>query len=65
MMDGADSYLCIGSVRACLKKEMGTFFPGRLEDHACTINGIDAAVSPDFIRIDYEDIEVLAAPSAA
>lgn len=65
MMDGADSGFCIRSVRACLEKKMGAFFPGGLEDHACTIDGIDAAVFPDFIRIDYEDVQVLAASSAA
>ena len=56
MMDGADGHLYTGSVRACLKEEMGAFFPGRLEDHAFTINGIDAAVFPDSIRVDYEDV---------
>ena len=65
MMDGADGRLYTGSVWACLKEEMGAFFPGRLEDHAFTINGIDAAVFSDSIRIDYENVEVVAASSAA
>ena len=65
MMDGADGRPCIGSVRACLKEEMGAFFPGRLEDHACTIKGIDAAIFPDSIGVDHEDVKVLAASSAA
>ena len=65
MMDGADGRPCIGSVRACLKEEMGAFFPGWLEDHACTIKGIYAAIFPDSIGVDHEDVKVLAASSAA
>ena len=65
MMDGADSRPCTGSVRVCLKEEMGAFFPGRLHDHAIWIMRIDAAVFSDSIRIDYEDVEVVAASSAA
>ena len=56
MMDRADSRPYTGSIRACLKEEMGAFFPRRLEDHAFTINGIDAAVFLDSIRVDYEDV---------
>ena len=65
MMDGADGRPYTGSVRDCLKEEMGAFFPGRLHDHAIWIMRIDAAVFPDSIRIDYEDVEVVAASSAA
>ena len=54
-----------GFVRACLKEKMEAFFPGRLEDHTCTIAGIDAAVFPDLIRIDYENVEAIAACTAA
>lgn len=64
-MDGADSRPCTGSVRACLKEEMGAFFSRGLEDHAIWIMRINAAVFSDFIRIDYEDVEVVAASSAA
>ena len=64
-MDRADGSPHIGSVWAFLKEEMGAFFPGRLHDHAIWIMRIDAAVFSDSIRIDYEDVEVVAASSAA
>ena len=64
-MDRADGRPCTGSFRACLKEEMGAFFPGRLEDHAFTINGIDASVFPNAVGIDHVDIQMQAAPSAA
>ena len=37
MMDGADSHPLTSSIRACLKEEVGAFFPGRLHDHAARI----------------------------
>ena len=62
MMDGADGFFSDG---VGLEDEMGAFFSGGLEDHACRINGVNAAVFPDMVRIDHQDIQIEAASSAA
>jgi len=65
MMDGADGCSRTGSFWACLKEEMGAFLSGGLEDHAFTINVIDASVFTNAVGIDHVDIQMQAAPSAA
>ncbi len=65
-MDGADGYLfffCFAG--ASLEEKMGTFLSGWLEDHAARIKAVNAAVLPDLIRIDNEDVKMEAASSAA
>ncbi|MGB7571104.1 MAG: hypothetical protein WBL87_05055 [Methanothrix sp.] len=62
VMNGADGFFSGG---VGLEDEMRAFFSGGLEDHACRINGVNASVFPDMVRIDHQDIQIEATSSAA